>query len=236
MLCDVGAAELVFPRRWFVRDAAAVASAADLLLLAASVHRVPPGDRRDGTRNCTPDAVAAVFLSWKLKPTQEAVVGREESRGLFGITAAEEIRDALKLRIDYAIPSESFAAAGRFFPATSQSRTTVRCTPQPHPASRVTGSALWSSARRTARTASTPSRSGRPTVSGGPRREYAVAAVVRPVAVQQPRRKRRNRRGQASFDLRCVLPGEQERRLARSEDLLAAGPLVVTFYRGGWCP
>jgi hypothetical protein len=115
MLCDVGAAELVFPRRWFVKHAAGVASAADLIRLAndfkASRHATI---RRFAELHAEP--VAAVFFTWKLKPTQKDVVGRTDQVNLFGITPEEEIRAALRLRIDYAIPSQAFDDAGHFLP------------------------------------------------------------------------------------------------------------------------
>jgi hypothetical protein len=63
-----------------------------------------------------PSSVTAVFFSWKLKPKQQGVVGREDQTNLFGISAAEEIRDALRLRIEYCVASPSFIAEGHFLP------------------------------------------------------------------------------------------------------------------------
>ena len=115
MLCDIAAAELLLPDPWFSTDAAAVSSAQGLSDLA-STYRAS----RDATvrryAELNPSPVTAVFFSWKLKPTQHGTVGREDQTNLFGITAAEEIRDALKLRIEYRVASPSFIAEGHFLP------------------------------------------------------------------------------------------------------------------------
>jgi hypothetical protein len=115
MLCDVGAAELVLPRRWFVRDALGISTAAGLIALA---------ERYKASRHATvrrfaelhSEAAAAVFFTWKLKPTQKGVVGRTDQMNLFGATPEEEVRRALRLRIDYAIASQAFSAVGHFLP------------------------------------------------------------------------------------------------------------------------
>jgi Zn-dependent peptidase ImmA (M78 family) len=99
MLCDIGSAELLMPRARFHRDAAAVASSQDLVALAAkygvsreaALRRLAEMDTR---------AVAAAFFSWKFKPSER------ESRGT----------PARKLRVDYTIASQAFAAAGHFIP------------------------------------------------------------------------------------------------------------------------
>ena len=115
MLCDVGAAELVFPRRWFLEDAKTVDDAAKIVGLAA---------RYKASREATvrryaelhSERVAAIFFSWKLKPTQKGLVGRTDQANIFGITPQEEMDDALRLRIDYAILSHAFSASGSFLP------------------------------------------------------------------------------------------------------------------------
>lgn len=188
MLCDIGAAELVFPRRWFIRDAAGVRSAADLVSLAGAYK----ASRQATVRRYAElhaDDVAAVFLSWKLKPTQEATVGREDRPGLFGATPAEEIRDALKLRIDYAIPSQAFAAAGHFLPRDKSVKNDG-----PLFAAAASGQACdgecvldLGQARGTYRVLAVPLWT--PDDERGPKREYAVAAIIRPVAVQRPKKK-----------------------------------------------
>lgn len=115
MLCDAGAAELVFPRRWFAADVAAVRSAEDLVALAG---------RYKASREATlrryaevhPDAVAAVFFAWALKPTQHGRVGNANQMLMFGLDAAAEAVAARRLRVDYSIASALFSASGRFIP------------------------------------------------------------------------------------------------------------------------
>ena len=189
MLCDVGAAELVFPRRWFARHAADVRSAADLIALASTYRASRHATLRRYAELHT-DRVAAVFFSWKLKPTQEGYVGREEQTNLFGISADEEIRDALRLRIDYPIPSQSFTADGYFIPRDKSVKNdgplyAAATSGQPcdGPCELDLGQArdlpvhavpLWT-----------------PEDEVGPSGEHAVAAIVRPLAVpvRVPRKK-----------------------------------------------
>lgn len=189
MLCDVGAAELVFPRRWFMRDAQGIETAAGILSLA---------DRYKASREATvrryaelhAAAVAAVFFEWKLKPTQQGRVGRAEQGNLFGISPEEELRTALRLRVNYAIPSTAFAAAGHYVPQAKSVESSgplyvaassgqaadgdavlelgrSRCT------YRVHAIPLWTAAEER-----------------GPNGENAVAAVIRPLDVKAPPRKK----------------------------------------------
>jgi IrrE N-terminal-like domain len=188
MLCDVGAAELVFPRLWFVKDAAQVASAAGLIELAnrykASRHATV---RRFAELHAEP--MAAVFFTWKLKPTQKDVVGRPDQVNLFGVTPEEEIRDALRLRIDYAIASRPFGDAGHFLPrdksvendgplyeaARSGQPRDGEChldLGQAAGTYRVHALPLWTPAEEL-----------------GPAGENAVAAVIRPLTVRKPKKK-----------------------------------------------
>jgi hypothetical protein len=115
MLCDVGAAELVFPRRWFRRDAAGVATAAGLIELA-QIYRASRQATVRRFAELHPGEVVAVFLSWRLKPTQQNEVGRAEQPDLFGTSPEEEVRQVRKLRVEYAIPSPGFKEAGYFVP------------------------------------------------------------------------------------------------------------------------
>lgn len=115
MLCDIGATELLFPQPWFSSDAAAVTNANGLVQLAARYHAFREATMRRFAETSV-EPVAAVFLSWKLKPTQKGTVGRREQGNLFGVTLEEEIRDALRLRIEYTATSEVFKAEGHFLP------------------------------------------------------------------------------------------------------------------------
>lgn len=115
MLCDIAAAELLFPEPWFSEDAAAVSDASGLVDLVTTYH----ASREATTRRyaeTSQDSVAAVFLTWKLKPTQKAIVGRKDQGNLFGVTPEEEVRDALRLRIEYTAMSEGSRAEGHFLP------------------------------------------------------------------------------------------------------------------------
>lgn len=188
MLCDVGAAELVFPRRWFVKDAGMAASAAGVIALAnkykASRHATV---RRFAELHDEP--VAAVFFTWKLKPTQKDVVGRTDQVNLFGITPEDEIRDALRLRIDYAIPSRAFGDAGHFLPRDKSvendgplydaAQSARACDGECHldlgqaaGTYRIHAVPLWT-----------------PAEERGPAGENAVAAVIRPLAFRKPKKK-----------------------------------------------
>jgi hypothetical protein len=115
MLCDIAAAELLMPLPWFSNDAATVASASGLAGLAAAYRASREAAIRRYAELC-PEVVAAVFFIWKLKPTQNGTVGREDQTNLFGITPADELREARRLRIEYAIPSPAFLTAGHFLP------------------------------------------------------------------------------------------------------------------------
>jgi hypothetical protein len=115
MLCDIGAAELLFPEPWFSKAAATVADANGLLRLATVYHASREATmRRYAEISLTP--VAAVFFIWKLKPTQEPRIGRKDQGNFFGVTPEQEIEDALRLRIEYTIMSKAFKAAGYFLP------------------------------------------------------------------------------------------------------------------------
>jgi hypothetical protein len=115
MLCDIAAAELLFPQPWFPQDAAAVVDASGLVRLATTYHASREATVRRYAE-ISSDSVAAVFFSWKLKPTQKSIVGRKDQGNLFGVTPEQELRDAIRLRIEYTAVSESFKASGHFLP------------------------------------------------------------------------------------------------------------------------
>jgi Zn-dependent peptidase ImmA (M78 family) len=114
MLCDAGAAELIFPVPWFTDDAARVTSGADLVQLAEKY-----GASREATlrrfAELHPGCVAAVYFSWKLKPTQKKTIGLTDQDDFFD-TPAELIRRAKKLRVDYSVGSEEFDRAKCYVP------------------------------------------------------------------------------------------------------------------------
>jgi hypothetical protein len=116
MLCDIGASELILPAPWFIEDAANVSTGDALVDLAgkytasreATVRRF--AESHEGY-------VAAIFLSWKLKPTQQPTIGNINQQDLFAGDPGERARRAKRLRLDYSIPSASFAEAGYYLPA-----------------------------------------------------------------------------------------------------------------------
>jgi len=188
MLCDVGAAELVFPRRWFVKDAA-MATSADGLIALANTYRASRHATLRRYAELHAEPVAAVFFTWKLKPTQKDVVGRTEQVNLFGITPEEEVRNALRLRIEYAILSQAFVDAGYFLPRDKSvenngplydaAKSGLPCDGECHldlgkaaGTYRVHAVPLWTQ-----------------TEELGPVGENAVAAVIRPLTVRKPKKK-----------------------------------------------
>jgi hypothetical protein len=115
MLCDIGSAELLMPSPWFPAHAARVSAAAELLQLAQTYGVSREAMLRRFAESHS-GAAAAVFFSWKLKPTQQKTVGLRDQGRLFG-DPIEEARRAKKLRVDYSIPSAKFAAVGYFIPS-----------------------------------------------------------------------------------------------------------------------
>lgn len=199
MLCDIGAAELLFPLPWFLHDATAVQNAAGLVELAKTYHTSREATlRRYGETSA--ESLAVTFFAWKLKPKQKGVVGCKEQTNFFGITPEEEIRDAVRLRIEYSIPSLAFQQLGHFLP---KDKSVDNCGPiyeaaaQGAPAEgdiyldfgqasgtyRVWALPLWT-----------------PDDQLGGNGENAVAAVLRPVAVRRPSsRTARSQRGPTLF-------------------------------------
>jgi hypothetical protein len=104
MLCDIGAAELILPAPWFIDDASAVVTCSELAALAqkyiasreATLRRFAETHSR---------SVAAVFLSWKLKPTQQSTIGNMNQSNLFGVNPAGSALLAKRLRLDYSASS-----------------------------------------------------------------------------------------------------------------------------------
>lgn len=115
-LCDIGAAELLFPAPWFLADAASVRSGDALVALAQRY-----GASREATARrhaeTSPDAIASVYFVWKLKPTQQWTIARTDQQSFLDAPREEEIRSAMRLRIEYTIPSPSFRDAGYFLPS-----------------------------------------------------------------------------------------------------------------------
>lgn len=187
MLCDVGAAELLFPFPWFSSDASAVERASDLVGLAESYKASREATLRRFAE-VSPRCLAAVFLCWKLKPTQERTIGRTDQANLFGTNPEEEARAALRLRIDYAIGSPSFAEAGYYLPKDKSVEATG-------PFEQAAGGACadgecrldLGAASGTYRVLAVPLYT--PREERGPNEGLAVAAILEPLAVKAPRKK-----------------------------------------------
>lgn len=189
MLCDIGASELLMPLPWFATDILAVESAENLSGIVRRYHASREAVLRRFAE-IHPRAVAAVFLSWKLKPTQQSTIGRLEQPNLFGLDPAEEARRAKKLRIDYTIPSVSFRTGGHFLPsdksvenngplydaAISRRGCEGECDLDLGQASgryRVIALPVWTEIAEL-----------------GPNGENAVAAIIEPLQVKPPKRKK----------------------------------------------
>ena len=116
-LCDIGASEFLFPTPWFEKSLAACSGTAESILDLARDYRASPDAtvRRYVEMAIIP--LAAVFLTWKLKPTQKKTVGKPGEKDLFGTDAEEEALLLRKLRIEYSIFSPAFEALGIHIPS-----------------------------------------------------------------------------------------------------------------------
>lgn len=189
-LCDIGAAELLLPRRWFIGELNTVTNADGLVALAAKyVASREATIRRYAELHSEP--VAAVFLDWQLKPTQQSTVGARDQINIFGTDPEAERLAALRLRVSYVIPSESFTSLGHYLPRDKSldllgalhdaavgglpaDGTQILDLGSARGAYRVHAIPLWTAV-----------------VDRGPNGEYAVAAVIRPLDLALPRTKRR---------------------------------------------
>lgn len=198
-LCDIGASELLFPQPWFSRDAAGVTDGAGLIRLASTYH----GSREATLRRyveTSSEPVAVVYFTWKLKPVQKGIVGNPDQKNLFGISAEDARREALKLRIEYSVASTSFKAEGHFLPrdkSVENDGPLYRAAASGQPADgechldlgqaagtyRVWAVPLWTADEDLG-------------VAG----EQMVAAVLRPLNVRRPTKKRGSAGGPMLFD------------------------------------
>jgi len=192
MLCDIGAAELLFPQPWFGRDAAAVTDATGIITLASTYHASREAAIRRFAET-SPESVAAVFFTWKLKPTQKGTVGNADQKSLFGISTEDAVRDVLKLRIEYSVASELFKADGPFLPKDKSVR-------NDGPIYRAASTGLpvddqcyldLGQASGTYRISAIPLWTAEDQL--GARGENTVAALLRPVSVRKPAKKRNSR-------------------------------------------
>ncbi len=105
-LCDVAASEFVLPSPWFDRAVAGIeVSATGIRDLARDYHvSAEAAIRRLLEYSVQP--IAALFCSWKLKPTQIRQQERDEHQGvMFDLGSA--LPDKM-LRVDYSVVNEEF--------------------------------------------------------------------------------------------------------------------------------
>ena len=198
-LCDIGASELLLPQPWFSTDAAAVTNASGLIQLAITFKASREATIRRFAETSS-ESVAAVFFVWKLKPTQKSTVGRKEQGNLFGISADEEKRDALRLRIEYTAPSESFKAQGHFLPrdkSIENDGPIYQAASTGLPAEGECNLDLGQ-ASGTYRVWAIPLWTGEG--QHGANGENTVAAILRPLVVQKPHRKKHADNARVLFD------------------------------------
>ncbi len=186
ILCDVGAAELLFPLPWFASDALAVRTASGLIALADTYTASREATLRRFAEIAT-RPLAAVFFTWKLKPTQERTIGRKDQMNIFKTEPEAEARSAWKLRIDYAIPSTSFSTAGHFLPKDKS----IKADGPFGEAARGTGAdgecrLDLGGLRGLCRVLAVPLYT--PQEERGPGGELAVAAIIEPLDLKQPKK------------------------------------------------
>lgn len=108
-LCDAAASEMMFPMPWFADRVAAMKLSAGAV---AELTRAYLGSREATVRRLVElheDPLAAVFFSWKLKPTEIRTMKRDRNaRSLFAEIPIELPKPLL--RVDYAILNDRFEA------------------------------------------------------------------------------------------------------------------------------
>ena len=110
-LCDVAAAEFIFPEPWFADRARSLTlDAASVATLACEYQASRDATVRRFVEVRT-EPLAAVFLSWKLKPTEERQLARDRNqRFMFDEDPVADAGARRKLRVDYAIINDAFAS------------------------------------------------------------------------------------------------------------------------------
>ncbi len=185
MLCDIGAAELLFPMPWFSMDAAGVTGVADLVQLAKSYHASREATLRRYVET-SPESVAVAYFGWKLKPTQKATVGRKGQGNLLGLTPEDEIRDAIRLRIEYSIASDGFQRDRYFLPKDKSVENGGPIYQAAAGGTPVEGEAFLDLGQAAGTYAVWAVPLWTPDDRLGANGENAVAAVLRPIAVPKP--------------------------------------------------
>lgn len=101
-LCDVAASEFMFPLPWFEESVRTMPWTGDGLAAIADQYEASREATARRIVELHKEPMAAVYLSWKLKPVEENVLRRNQQQQVF----FEDLRPAdptPKLRVDYAI-------------------------------------------------------------------------------------------------------------------------------------
>lgn len=108
-LCDAAASEILFPLPWFSDRIARLSPGAHVLAELAREYKASREATIRRFVELTPLSCAVVFLSWKLKPTQESRLKSDRKQSfMFGIDPVAEAESRRKLRVDYAVLSPAF--------------------------------------------------------------------------------------------------------------------------------
>ncbi|TWU64530.1 hypothetical protein V7x_00740 [Crateriforma conspicua] len=106
-LCDVAASEFMFPLPWFTDSLAAMQWTGDGLAKLADEYQASREATARRVVEVHAEPMAAVYLSWKLKPTELQQVARNARQPSLLDELAPEDPEA-KLRVDYVIANESY--------------------------------------------------------------------------------------------------------------------------------
>lgn len=105
-LCDVASSEFMFPTPWFQDRATELPLSASAVAELASKYKASREATVRRFVEVLPEPLAAVFLRWKLKPTETRQRKRDGRQGrMFGDAISEPER---KLRVDYGVANQSF--------------------------------------------------------------------------------------------------------------------------------
>lgn len=108
-LCDVAASEFLFPEPWFRDRIMSMTLTADGLATLSADYQASPEATVRRLVELHPAPLAAVFFSWKLKPTEQRQLKRDlRQRSMFDDCPLP--MPAPMLRVDYAIINDAFAS------------------------------------------------------------------------------------------------------------------------------
>lgn len=115
-LCDVAASEIMFPLPWFKNQIDSFALESSKLSALANDYQASPEATARRFVELRDDPLAAVFFSWKLKPTEiREVAAKNRTKPLFDDYEIPE--PDKKLRVDYRITNSAFEQqCGEYIP------------------------------------------------------------------------------------------------------------------------